>query len=240
MCERKQYPNPRANPAVVRALPPPWQARKEDAGQVRCGRPSPSPHPGPAAEESPCFFHTTHPRSTPRSPSPSLNPSPSHASRGTAPRATRLAACGTGSTSGPRPRRAPRAPRDRPLVSFVRAGQGTQAVPLVGGVTTTRRAALGRPPARLWKLRRLCMARSLGLGRAGVVECGRKQPGRTVGGAAAGTPLGWLVHSLRCRSKTLMCCTQRPAPGCTCRYRSLHCFRRVDWEVIMPRRCAAG
>lgn len=134
----------------------------------------------------------------------------------------------------------PRAPRDRPLVSFVRAGQGTQAVPLVGGLTATRRAAPGRPPARLWKLRRLCMARSLGLGRAGVVECGRKQPGRTVGGAAAGTPLGWLVHSLRCRSKTLMCCTQRPAPGCTCRYRSLHCFRRVDWEVIMPRRCAAG
>ena len=47
------------------------------------------------------------------------------------------------------------------------------------------------------------MARSLGAlggrGGAGVVECGRKQPGRTVGGAAAGRDavgFGWLVGSL--------------------------------------------
>lgn len=60
-CTRKQYPNPRADPAVwpvlARSLPPPWKTRKEDAGQVR---PPVTLTPGPAAEER--HFSPSHAR----------------------------------------------------------------------------------------------------------------------------------------------------------------------------------
>ena len=200
--------------------------------------PVPLTPPRPRRRRKPplCFFHPTHPRSTPRSPSPPLNPSPSHASRGTAPhRGPR------GSRRDRKHRRAPPPPRAArpagPPTRLVRScGAGYAAGAARWSATATRRAAPGRPPARLWKLRRLCMARSLGLGRAGVVECGRKQPGRTVGGAAAGTPLGWLVGSL---AALLLQDVDVLHATTGARHRSLHCFGRVDREVIMPR-CAAG
>jgi hypothetical protein len=74
-------------------------------------------------------------------------------------------------------------------------------------VTATRRA-VPRPPARLWKLRRLCMAAGWALGARGVRADGRRRRVRP----KATVRVGWFTRCapVRCLSKTLMCCTQRP------------------------------
>ena len=141
-------------------------------------------------------------------------PSPSrhaHTSRGTAPRATRLATVPEPQPPpGPRPRRAAPPTRSPLARSFVRCSRG-----VCESDASCR--------ARLWILRRLCMARCMAGAppwrRSGVG--GRKQPGHPAGGRrhTVGPVCGSPIQTVGVLRGT--------APGCACSYRSLSARREA-------------